>query len=78
MSEPKPKSDVEVISMIKGSEKERREALQYFFKNPKLRLSVHKYVMMHGGNEADEVASGDLSVFYQVKGEKYGSKRDSG
>jgi len=53
MSEPKPKSDVEVISMIKGSEKERREALQYFFKNPKLRLSVHKYVMMHGGNEAD-------------------------
>lgn len=45
--------DVDLVSALKGSEKERRQALQYFFENPRLMKWVLKYVQVQGGSEQD-------------------------
>jgi RNA polymerase sigma factor (sigma-70 family) len=45
--------DVDLVNAIKGSESERRQALQHFFLNPKLMKWALKYVKVNGGSEQD-------------------------
>ncbi len=45
--------DTDLVSALKGSEIERRQALQYFFQNPRLMKWVLKYVQVQGGSEQD-------------------------
>ncbi len=45
--------DVDLVSALKGSESGRRQALQYFFQNPRLMKWVLKYVQVQGGSEQD-------------------------
>ncbi len=45
--------DTDLVSALKGSESERRQALQHFFQNPRLMKWVLKYVQVQGGSEQD-------------------------
>lgn len=45
--------DGDLVSALKGSEIERRQALQHFFQNPRLMNWVLKYVQVQGGSEQD-------------------------
>jgi hypothetical protein len=45
--------DADLVSALKGSESERRQALQHFFQNPRLMKWVLKYVQVQGGSEQD-------------------------
>lgn len=45
--------DADLVSALKGSEIERRQALQHFFQNPRLMKWVLKYVQVQGGSEQD-------------------------
>ncbi len=45
--------DIDLVKALKGSEIERRQALQHFFQNPRLMKWVLKYVQIQGGSEQD-------------------------
>lgn len=53
MKQPIFHSDSELLAALQGSESERRHALDFFFKNPRLLRWVLRHVQLQGGSEQD-------------------------